>query len=168
MNHKIIHNRILSAVGSGMSDFYWNEHNFVFKYGDNFYHAKGSTPMDGDRFDIGFGSYSSGKRLIPLNMSQPVLVVENHKDNTFGFAPHGAGRNLSRSAFQKRVTGDDLQKEISHLDIRFYSGYPDLSEFPSAYKNADEVIRQIEKFKLANIVDKILPYGCIMAGKQQK
>lgn len=99
-------------------------------------------------------------------MAQPVLVVERHKENTFGFAPHGAGRNLSRAAFEKKFTEKDLLNEIAHLDVRFYSGKPDLSEFPSAYKNADEVVRQIEKFKLAKIVDKIHPYGCIMAGKQ--
>jgi tRNA-splicing ligase RtcB (3'-phosphate/5'-hydroxy nucleic acid ligase) len=35
---------------------------------------------------------------------------------------------------------------------------------PSAYKNADMVKRQITEFGLGEIVDEILPYGCIMAG----
>lgn len=28
---------------------YWNEHNFVFRDGDLFFHAKGATPLD-DKF----------------------------------------------------------------------------------------------------------------------
>lgn len=167
LNHNIIHNMVLNDVGAVVGDFYWNEHNFVFKDGSEFYHAKGSTPMS-DKFNVGDRANPSSKRLIPLNMAQPVLVVEENKNNDFGFAPHGAGRNMSRTAFEKKFTGVDLMKEISHLDIRFYSGTPDLSELPSAYKNADEVVRQIEKFNLANIVDKIQPYGCIMAGKQER
>ncbi len=40
----------------------------------------------------------------------------------------------------------------------------DISELPSAYKNAAEVKRQIAEFGLARTVDEIQPYGCIMAG----
>ena len=35
---------------------------------------------------------------------------------------------------------------------------------PSAYKNAATVRRQIESFGLAELVDEVVPYGCIMAG----
>lgn len=166
LNHEILHRRVLNEIGSSYNEFYWNPHNFVFKDGDLFYHAKGSTPMS-SRFNTCSSEYGKNK-LIPLNMSQPVLVVKEHPENIFGFAPHGAGRNLSRTAFEKKNKVEDLQKEISHLDVRFYSGKPDLSEFPSAYKDANEVIKQIEKYKLATIVDKIHPYGCIMAGEQEK
>ena len=51
------------------------------------------------------------------------------------------------------------------LDIRFWSGTPDLSELPSAYKNAQSVKEQIERFGLATVVEEIIPYGSIMAGK---
>ena len=39
-----------------------------------------------------------------------------------------------------------------------------MSELPSAYKNADMVQSQIEEFGLGDVVDRIMPYGCIMAG----
>lgn len=45
---------------------FWNEHNFVFKDSNKFYHAKGATPLE-DKFVR--DSYN-GLRLIPLNMSQ--------------------------------------------------------------------------------------------------
>lgn len=53
-------------------------------------------------------------------------------------------------------------------DIRFYSGKIDMSELPSAYKNADSVAKQIESRGLAKIEDYIDPFGCIMAGDQPK
>jgi RNA-splicing ligase RtcB len=105
---------------------------------------------------------NTGLRLIPLNMSEPILVVSHNDKNELGFAPHGAGRNMSRSKFIK--TPRNFEEEIKGLDIRFYFGNPDLSEYPSAYKNAEQVKQQIVKYNLANIEDEIMPYGCIMAG----
>lgn len=163
LNHNVIHNRLLNKLRIGRDDFYWNEHNFVFKDGNNFYHAKGSTPMN-SRFNVGENIYER-RRLIPLNMSQSVLVVVPTEENELGFAPHGAGRNLSRAEFFRRNEGKSFEMEIEGLDIRFYSGTADHSEFPSAYKNADEVVRQIEEYKLAKVVDRINPLGCIMGGK---
>ena len=43
-----------------------------------------------------------------------------------------------------------------------------ISELPSAYKNAQTVKNQIQEFGLGEIVDEILPYGCIMAGDCQR
>ena len=57
-----------------------------------------------------------------------------------------------------------LKMETDGLDIRFFENKIDISELPSGYKNADSVVRQIDKFGLAEIEDYIDPYGCIMAG----
>ena len=56
---------------------------------------------------------------------------------------------------------------IEFLDIRFFSGHVDISELPSAYKNAANVQTQMKKFGLGEVVDEIMPYGCIMAGDWQ-
>ena len=169
LNHESLHNRIINKLKIQYEDRFWNEHNFVFKDGNKFYHAKGATPLE-DKFVP--DSYN-GLRLIPLNMSQPVLVVKGKEtDNNLGFAPHGAGRNISRAEHHRRnvnKTDEQIFKdETEGLDVRFYTGKIDISELPSAYKNAESVQNQIEKFGLGEIVDRILPYGCIMAGKQEK
>ena len=169
LNHESLHNRIINKLKIQYEDRFWNEHNFVFKDGNKFYHAKGATPLE-DKFVP--DSYN-GLRLIPLNMSQPVLVVKGvETDNNLGFAPHGAGRNISRAEHHRRnvnKTEEQIFKdETKGLDVRFYTGKIDISELPSAYKNAESVQNQIEKFGLGEIVDRILPYGCIMAGKQEK
>jgi tRNA-splicing ligase RtcB len=110
--------------------------------------------------------------LVPLNMSEPVLIIKGQTtQNNLGFAPHGAGRNLSRTQHKKKnaqFTDQQLfEQETQGLDIRFYSNKIDISELPSAYKNAETVKRQMQEFGLGEIVDEIIPYGCIMAGDWQ-
>ncbi len=163
-NHTGIHQAAVEAVGADLGDRYWNEHNFVFKRDDLFYHGKGATPAWDE-----FASDSTDLTLIPLNMSEPVLVVRgNDAEHGLGFSPHGAGRNYSRSEHKRRnsqLTPEEMLKmETDGLDIRFFENKIDVSELPSGYKNADSVVSQIDKFGLAEIEDYIDPYGCIMAG----
>ncbi|MFD0963284.1 RtcB family protein [Pseudofulvibacter geojedonensis] len=168
LNHECIHNATLNKLGVEAKDRYWNEHNFVFKDGDLFYHAKGATPLDPK-----FMPDITGPRLIPLNMSEPVLIVEgNTTKANLGFAPHGAGRNLSRTQHRKSKEGKTFEEifneETQGLDVRFFSKEIDITELPSAYKNAESVREQMETYGLGTVIDEVLPYGCIMAGDWQK
>lgn len=167
LNHEVIHNTTLQALDIEALDRYWNEHNFVFKDKDLFYHAKGATPLDSK-----FMPDITGPRLIPLNMSEPVLIVEGETTTSnLGFAPHGAGRNVSRTQHKKSKTGtfqEIFEEETKGLDVRFYSNEIDISELPSAYKNAETVRNQMNQFGLGKVIDEVLPYGCIMAGDWQK
>lgn len=165
LNHTTLHNATAEKLETTPKDRFWNEHNFVFKDGDLFYHAKGATPLD-DKF---VPDGKNGLRLIPLNMSQPVLIVKgNTTENNLGFAPHGAGRNISRGQHKRNMahkTIDEIfAEETQGLDVRFFSKNIDISELPSAYKNAEMVKRQMIEFGLGEVVDEIMPFGCIMAG----
>lgn len=159
-NHFVLHD----ALGLKVAGRFWNEHNFVFRKSDGlFYHGKGATPA----FD-NWANDATGLTLIPLNMAEPVLIARGlNNPRSLGFAPHGAGRNFSRSEHKRRGLGD-FEAETAHIDARFFSGNIDLTELPSGYKNADSVKRDIVNFGLAEIVDEVLPYGCIMAGDWQK
>ncbi len=180
-NHFAIHNAVAKDIGAKDKDRYWNEHNFVFKReykGKTYFaHAKGATPAY-----MGFAPDMVGKTLIPLNMASPILIAEVHEDidhgmnfsvPSLGFSPHGAGRNFSRTDFGKRLAekGISAKQMIAEItekyDVRAYSGKHDISEFPEAYKNADQITKQIEKFGLTKIIDKIQPIGCIMAGHDE-
>ena len=44
LNHLSIHQKIADKLDTTIIDTFWDEHNFVFKNGDLFYHAKGATP----------------------------------------------------------------------------------------------------------------------------
>jgi RNA-splicing ligase RtcB len=164
LNHLYLHDDIAARLQVPVQQRFWNEHNFVFKAGDLYYHAKGATPLDPQ-----FMPDITGPRIIPLNMAEPILIVEGDTTaNNLGFAPHGAGRNLSRTG-HKRSKADKTKEEwfaeeTRGIDARFFFNEIDISELPSAYKNAAEVKRQIAEFGLARTVDEIRPYGCIMAG----
>ena len=169
LNHTILHDATAGLVKKDPRQRFWNEHNFVFKDGEDFYHGKGATPLD-DKFVP--DSYN-GLRLIPLNMSEPVLIVKGETtERNLGFAPHGAGRNVSRTQHRKanadRTIEEIFAEETKGLDVRFYSKKIDITELPTAYKNADAVQEQMKTFGLGEVVDKVLPYGCIMAGDWEK
>jgi tRNA-splicing ligase RtcB len=168
-NHTVIHDMAAEKIGAKHIDRFWNEHNFVFKKSDElFYHAKGATPA----FDE-WADDATDLTIIPLNMAEPILIVRGkNADNGLGFSPHGAGRNYSRTA-HKRMLGEKTEQdafleETNGIDARFYMGIPDASELPSAYKNAKAVKAQIFEYGLAEIVDEVMPYGCIMAGDWEK
>lgn len=168
LNHTVLHDATAKKTNTTIVNRFWNEHNFVFKDEDLFYHAKGATPLD-DKF---VPNSQNGLRLIPLNMSEPVLIVKGDtNENNIGFAPHGAGRNISRSQHKRNKNNQTIREifdeETKGLDIRFFSNHIDISELPSAYKNADSVQQQMNDYQLGEVVDRIMPYGCIMAGDWQ-
>ncbi|GAA4498575.1 RtcB family protein [Hymenobacter ginsengisoli] len=148
LNHLCLHDDIAQRLLAPVQQRFWNEHNFVFRAGDLYYHAKGATPLDPQ-----FMPDITGPRIIPLNMAEPILIVEGDTTaNNLGFAPHGAGRNLSRTR-HKYSKADKTQQqwfdeETQGIDARFFFNEIDISELPSAYKNAAEVKRQIAEFKL--------------------
>lgn len=164
LNHEFIHVLAVKRAGATPYAVHFNEHNFVFRDGDTYYHAKGATPVHTPHMVD-----NTGLQIIPMNMGQPVLLVRGEWDDaSMGFAPHGAGRNLSRGAHRRKL-GDKpveeiLAEETAGLDVRFKCGTPDITELPSAYKDAGSVVRDIAKHGLAEIVDYIDPYGSIMAG----
>ena len=167
-NHQLIHRRFLERISAESVAEVGNEHNFVWKRGDSYFHGKGATPAWADEK----GRPSLG--LIPLNMAEPILLVLGaDRDEFLSFAPHGAGRNLSRTALKRTFPDEqarleEVERSTDGIDVRWFCGKPDLSETPVAYKNADAVKAQIEEFGLAEIVAEIRPLGCIMAGDLPK
>ncbi len=164
-NHEAIHRRFLEGIGAKAAAEFGNEHNFVWKDGDVYLHGKGATPAWRDER----GRPLLG--LIPLNMSAPILMVLGGNNSEFlSFAPHGAGRNMSRTALKRRFPDEasrlrTIAEGTEGIDVRWFCGQPDLSETPVAYKDAEDVRAQIEQFGLAEVVAEIRPLGCIMAGE---
>ena len=170
-NHQCIHEGFLDRIESRAVTAFGNEHNFVWQRGDLFVHGKGATPAWHDE------QHRALLGLIPLNMASPILVVLGKNNSDYlSFAPHGAGRNLSRRAVMRqfRIKGGTIDKNriaktieehTRGIDVRWFSGKPDFTETPSAYKCAQTIREQIEAFNLAEIAAEIQPLGCIMAGE---
>ncbi|MFH1556933.1 MAG: RtcB family protein [Pseudomonadota bacterium] len=175
-NHELIHERTASRLGIEAIAAFGNAHNFVWKREGLFYHGKGATPAWRDAE----GHPLLG--LIPLNMAAPILITLG-RDNAdaCSFAPHGAGRNMSRTALLKKLgihglppdryhaaASDIVAAQTEGLDVRFFYGRPDPSESPLAYKSAASVRAQIEHYGLADVIATIEPLGCLMAGDYDK
>ncbi len=175
-NHQLIHERTLARLGVAPLAAFGNEHNFVWKRGELYAHGKGATPAWKDAA----GHPLLG--LIPLNMAAPILLTLGRDNAQYGsFSPHGAGRNKSRSALIRELGLGGLERDnyrarsrvvvdrqTEGLDVRFFYDQPDVSESPVAYKNADQVRDQIERFGLADVVGLIQPKGSLMAGDYDK
>ena len=162
-NHNCLHQAVVERVHAPTGNRFWNEHNFVFERDGLFYHGKGATPAWGN-----YAADATGLTLVPLNIAEPVLVVRStDAAHGLGFAPHGAGRNFSRTEHCCRAAGvtpeQMLLAETQGLDIRFHAGAIDASQLPSGYKKAETVVAQIKHYGLAEIEDYIDPCGCIMA-----
>lgn len=171
-NHQVIHAAFLHKLDFPTPALaFGNEHNFVWRRRDGlYYHGKGATPAwkDAD------GRPLPG--LIPLNMASPILLcLGADNEELLGFAPHGAGRNISRTTLHKRFHDpsgrpdhDRINAAIANatkdIDVRWWYGRPDLSETPLGYKDADAIAAQITRFGLGRVCGHIDPLGCIMAG----
>jgi RNA-splicing ligase RtcB len=83
------------------------------------------------------------KLLIPINMRDGSLVCRGLGNPDWNFsAPHGAGRLMSRSKAFKTLSLDDFKEQMAGI----YStsiNKDTLDESPKAYKNKDEIVRNI-------------------------
>jgi tRNA-splicing ligase RtcB len=167
-SHAALHDAAIAKLSADINERHWNEHNFVFREecdgSELFWHAKGATPIHNSLLPD-----TTGTQIVPLNMSQPVLFIKGERnEHNLGFAPHGAGRNMSRTAHKKTLSEESDQavfdRETVDIDARFWCGKIDVSELPSAYKNADRVQEDMARFGLCDVTDRILPHGAIMAG----
>lgn len=169
-NHAVIHRKFLSAAGSMPIANISNHHNAVWRREGGVYHGKGATPAWKTAGVPRLG-------IIPLNMGREILLVEGSDNARFlSFAPHGAGRNRSRSAtkagFVDAATGqvdmDRVNRSVAEqapgVEVAWASGRADISETPMGYKPASKVKEEIESHGLATIIAEISPRGCMMAG----
>jgi tRNA-splicing ligase RtcB len=166
LNHQVLHDAAIEALGGKVSDRFWNEHNFVFRKDNLFFHAKGATPVD-----VSFLPDTDGRMIVPFNLAEPIAIVRGETGpSNLGFAPHGAGRHLSRRRHKQNRLVNGLSEamifdqETAGIDMRFFSNRIDVTELPSAYKPAGRILSAMEQFKLAHVVDWVQPYGSIMAG----
>jgi len=79
------------------------------------------------------------RAVIPGSMGTRSYVVEG-LGNAIALhsAPHGAGRQFSRSAARKRFTHDELREAMRGIEFRDTDAF--LDEIPGAYKDIDQVM----------------------------
>ncbi|MCX6743479.1 MAG: RtcB family protein, partial [Candidatus Parcubacteria bacterium] len=82
---------------------------------------------------------------------------------TFGSVCHGAGRNLSRSAAKRGVSGRQIKEELAKRGILVRcASYSDIAEeAPFAYKDIENVVEIVAKAGLAIKVAQMRPLGVV-------
>ena len=173
-NHSAIHSGFLDRIAQKLLGRLDTTHNFLWRRGDRILHGKGATPA----WPMADGAPRLG--LIPLNLAAPILITAGgNAADYLGFAPHGAGRHVSRTRYRERLYRQGRQNVVetlrqqlealaSAVETRWYLGEPDLGEFPLAYKNPHEIERAIARFQLATVVATIRPRGTVMAGSRPR
>jgi len=129
------------ADGSGFENF-TTVHNYIDT--DSMILRKGAV-----------SAKSGEKLLIPINMRDGSLVCIGLGNPDWNYsAPHGAGRIMSRSKAFKTLSLDDFKEQMKGVySTSVINGT--LDESPMAYKNKDEIVRNITP--TAQIVNTIKP-----------
>ena len=176
-NHELVHARTAARLGIEQLAAFGNEHNFVWKRDDGLYHhGKGATPAWRD---------ASGHPLlgvISLNMAEPILLVLGRDNKALGsFAPHGAGRNKSRTQLLREMGLKGL--EPATFLARSTQSWPSRPKdwtcdssltartcrrrrWPTNPQQRCAI--RSSSSESADIIGEIRPLGCLMAGDYDK
>ncbi|HWP03536.1 MAG TPA: RtcB family protein [Gemmatimonadaceae bacterium] len=131
-------------------------------------HRKGATRAFGPgHLDLPAAYRETGQPVfIPGSMGTASYVLAGlatSLERSWGSACHGAGRNLSRAAAKRQVTGAELRKELENAGIvvRCPSNAGLAEEAPVAYKDVESVAEVVEQVGLARRVARLKPIGVI-------
>lgn len=103
------------------------------------------------------------KLLIPINMRDGSLICIGKGNADWNeSAPHGAGRLYSRAAAKEAFSVQEFEKEMEGI-FTTSVGSSTLDECPMAYKNMDDIIKNIEP--TADIIQVIKPLYNFKAGE---
>lgn len=104
--------------------------------------------------------------LIPGSMgtSSYVLIGQPLAEKlSFGSAPHGAGRIMSRTEAKRKTRGDELKQELEKRGISVAAGSMSglAEESPLAYKDVAEVVNVVNEIGIAKKIVKLSPVGVV-------
>jgi tRNA-splicing ligase RtcB (3'-phosphate/5'-hydroxy nucleic acid ligase) len=131
-------------------------------------HRKGATrafPAGSSEIPEAYGHVGQPV-FIPGSMGTASYVLAGEQgsmERSFGTTCHGAGRRLSRTAARKRVSGQELRRELEDRGIVVRCPSPKglAEEAPLAYKDVDRVVRVVERAGLARRVARLVPIGVV-------
>lgn len=103
--------------------------------------------------------------LIPGSMGTAsyVLVGQKEGETAFYSTCHGAGRTMSRHEAIRRISGEEVVKNLKAKGIicKCWSYRGIAEEAPMAYKNIDEVVNVVHNAGLSKKVVKLVPLAVI-------
>ena len=141
LNRRIIADEILKQMGWKEKSSFETIHNYI--------------SSDGIMRKGAIESNNGEKLLIPLNMKDGAIIGTGKGNPEWNnSAPHGAGRQFSRSEASELIDLEDYQKSMEGIYTTSVSKST-IDESPFAYKDANEIINRIND--TAEIDDIIKP-----------
>lgn len=129
INRKIIADAILKNMGWKEIESFESIHNYVGN--DNIIRKGAISAKDGERV------------IIPLNMRDGAIIARGKGNPDWNFsAPHGAGRQFSRSEASELISLEEYQQSMKNIYSNSIS-QATVDESPQAYKDANEIIQNI-------------------------
>ena len=103
---------------------------------------------------------------IPGSMGTSSFVLAGQPgsmERAFGTTCHGAGRSLSRTAARKRISGNELRRQLEAqgIVVRCPTNKGLAEEAPFAYKDVERVVAVVEQAGLARRVAQLRPLGVV-------
>ena len=103
---------------------------------------------------------------IPGSMGTSSFVLAGQPgsmERAFGTTCHGAGRSLSRTSARKRITGNELRRQLEAqgIVVRCPTNKGLAEEAPFAYKDVERVVSVVEQAGLARRVAQLRPLGVV-------
>jgi tRNA-splicing ligase RtcB len=104
--------------------------------------------------------------IIPGSMGTASFVLvgtQKGMETTFGSAPHGAGRTMSRHAAKKQFRGEKIKHELekSNIYVKSASWKGIAEEAPGVYKNVEEVVEVSHQAGIGSKVARLRPIGVV-------
>jgi len=131
LNRKAMMDTIVKAMGFHVEEQFTTIHNYIDV--ENMILRKGAV------------SAQAGERLlIPINMRDGSLVCTGKGNEDWNCsAPHGAGRLMSRSEAKQTFTVSEFKKQMDGIYTTSV-GRSTLDECPMAYKNMEDIVKNVE------------------------
>lgn len=88
-------------------------------------------------------AYKDQKVVIPVNILDGIIIGEGKSNEDWNYsAPHGAGRNFSRSDAKRLLSAEEQQKMLD--DAGIYAAHQPLDEMAGAYRRIDDLLLLLE------------------------
>ena len=150
LNRKAMLDEIMKGLGVTPKDSFTCIHNYIDT--ENMIMRKGSV-----------SAQKGEKILIPINMRDGSLICLGKGNPDWNYsAPHGAGRLLSRTQAREKLSMETFRNEMQGIYSTSISPST-LDESPMAYKNKDDIVKNIEP--TAEIIKQIKPVYNFKAGE---
>jgi len=103
--------------------------------------------------------------LIPGSMGSASYILHGTKEGEEAFysTNHGAGRTMSRHAATRRISGQEVVRNLESkgIIVRCWSIRGIAEEAPMAYKNIEDVVEVVHRAGLSKKVAKLIPLAVI-------